>query len=435
MSFLRRLEERNAHPRIAAVVRVALLPLLLPAEALEHTHRSADLPFTHPLLVAIAAYAVILLIYTFRTRRTLHLAPFAVADTLLIALLIYAEGGALADVRFALGMPVLVVAFLAGPRLTAAIAALAVVSFVVASTLHNTFGSSVADHYVAVHALDLAWRGALAVVISFFLTRRAERIQELLESRRQLVAQSLRAEAQARRQLSYDLHDGLAQDLLCVQQDLKAASRGRPVYLQRAQAALGDAVAQLRGQIFLLHPHQLEREGLAAALETVASRQTLADGERAVIRVAPGVDGGDAELLFSVGRELLINALRHADAGEVTLTVDRKGDDIVLSCRDDGRGFSPERRRDALESGHLGLAASTERVESVGGTLEIDSAPGRGTHIRATVPAGGAPAADGAPAATARRQVASPRADRPVDVMPFVLRADDDSERLRLGPA
>jgi two-component system NarL family sensor kinase len=406
MTLLRRLEERNAHPRIAAVVRVALLPLLLPAEALEHSHGSADLPFTVPLLAAVAAYAVILLVYTFRTRRELQLAPFAVADTLLIALLIYAEGGALADIRFALGMPVLIVAFLAGPRLTASIAALAVVSFVVASTLHDSAGDGVSDHYVAVHALDLAWRGALAVIVSFLLTRRAERIRELLESRRQLVAQSLKAEAQARRQLSYDLHDGLAQDLLCVQQDLKAASRGRLEYLARAQTALGDAVAQLRGQIFLLHPHQLERDGLAAALETVAARQTLANGERAVIRVAPGVDGGDAELLFSVARELLINAARHAEAHEVTLTVDRRGDDVVLSCHDDGRGFSPQRRRDALECGHLGLAACTERIESVGGTFEIQSTPGHGTHIRATVPAGSAPPADAPPAAPARAPVA-----------------------------
>jgi hypothetical protein len=90
MSLLRRLEERNAHPRIAAVVRVALLPLLLPAEVLERSHGSADLPFTSPLLGLIAGYAVILLVYTFRTRRELHLAPFAVADTLLIALFVYA---------------------------------------------------------------------------------------------------------------------------------------------------------------------------------------------------------------------------------------------------------------------------------------------------------------------------------------------------------
>lgn len=407
MNLLRRLEGRNAHPRIAALVRVALLPLLLPADAFETSSSDADLPFTNPLLGLIAAYAFLLLVYTFRTKRELKLAPFAVADTLVIGLLIYFEGGALADVRFALGLPVLVVAFLEGPRLTAAIGGLAVSAFVVASVSHNSFSDSVSDHYVAVHALDLAWRGALAVIVSYCLTSRAERIRELLESRRQLVTQSLRAEAEARRQLSYALHDGLAQDLLCVQQDLKAVSRGRTEYLGRAQLALGDAVAQLRGQIFLLHPHQLEREGLAAALETVASRQELVGGGRPEIAVAPGVDGRDAELLFSVARELLINAVRHAQAHNVTLTVRRRGDDIVVQCSDDGIGFSPLLRRSALESGHLGLAACTERVESVDGTFEIDSARGRGTIITAVVPAGRLPsAADAQPAAPARTPLA-----------------------------
>jgi two-component system NarL family sensor kinase len=406
MNLLRRLEGFNAHPRIAALVRLALLPLLLPAEALEEGHQKAALGFADPLLIFIAVYAVALLVYTFTTKRDLRLAPFAVADILLIALLVYAEGGVLADVRFAMGLPVLVVAFLAGPRLTASIAALAVFSFVLASLLHNAATGGQVDHYIAVHAVDLAWRGALAVVVSYCLNSRAERIRELLESRRQLVTQSLRAEAQARRQLSYALHDGLAQDLLCVQQDLKAA-RKRPEYLGRAQLALGDAVAQLRGQIFLLHPHQLEREGLAAALETVASRQELEGGGRPIITVAEGVDGRDAELLFSVARELLINAVRHSKAHTVELTVDREGDDIVVSCRDDGCGFSPQRRRNALEYGHLGLAACTERVEAVDGTFEIVSAAGRGTLIRATVPAGRLPdAAVATPAAPARPPLA-----------------------------
>jgi two-component system NarL family sensor kinase len=104
-----------------------------------------------------------------------------------------------------------------------------------------------------------------------------------------------------------------------------------------------------------------------------------------------------------VARELLINALRHSQAKNVTLTVDRRGDDIVVECRDDGIGFSPLLRRSALESGHLGLAACTERVEAVDGRFEIDSGRGRGSVITATVPAGRLPsAADAQPAAPAR---------------------------------
>jgi signal transduction histidine kinase len=104
------------------------------------------------------------------------------------------------------------------------------------------------------------------------------------------------------------------------------------------------------------------------------------------VTVAPDAAGIADELLFSLGRELLTNASRHAGAGRVELTVEREPDAIVLRCRDDGRGMAPERRGEALEHGHLGLAACTERVEALGGRLEIAAAPGEGTDVRARIP-------------------------------------------------
>lgn len=384
-----RLEGPNASARTWALVRVALLPLLLPAEALEAAHSQPDLPVAQPLLAFLVLYSVAYLVYAFRTRRAVPIAPIAVLDILVLAALIYAEGGAVADIRFALALPVLISAFLAGPRLTLGLALLAVASFVVGSMLHAA-SSDVSAHEIAVHAFDLAWRCGLAVVVCFFLTRRNDRIQELLASRRLLVSQSLRAEGQARRELSYSLHDELAQELLYVQQDLKAVSRGKTEYLVRAQDALADAVERLRRQIFVLHPHQLDREGLAAALQAVAQRQPLANGERPVVEVTPEVSGVDDELLFAVARELLTNAVRHARAAHVTLTIARDDGQIVVICRDDGCGIAPAARRDALARGHLGLAACAERVESLGGSLQIETGPGRGTSVRAAI---GLPAA------------------------------------------
>lgn len=371
-------------------MRVALLPLLLPAEALEAAHSQPDLPVAQPLLAFLVLYSLACLVYTFRARHEVPMAPFAVIDILLLAALIYAEGGAVADIRFALGLPVLISAFLAGPRLTLGLALLAVAAFVAGSVLHASFSDEVRAHEVAVHALDLAWRCGLAVIVCVFLTRRNDRIRELLESRRLLVAQALKAEGQARRELSYALHDELAQELLFVQQDLKAVSRGRPEYLAHAQDALAHAVERLRRQIFVLHPHQLEREGLAAALQAVAERQPLASGSRPLVAVAPEAAGIDDELLFSVARELLTNAVRHASATSVTLTIDREDGQIVVTCRDDGRGITPQERREALARGHVGLAACTERVEALGGTFEIVTGSGRGTTVRATLPLGGA---------------------------------------------
>jgi two-component system NarL family sensor kinase len=88
----------------------------------------------------------------------------------------------------------------------------------------------------------------------------------------------------------------------------------------------------------------------------------------------------------ALARELLQNAARHAQAGRVRLDVVRDGPTVVLRCADDGRGCADVHPDASLRNGHLGLSACTERVRAVGGTLELTSAPGRGTIVRATLP-------------------------------------------------
>src|SRR6185312_13080369 len=211
----------NGQARIAALARVALVPLLLASEAFETKTSPPDLPLAEPALFAYAVYALVSLVVVLRARRRIALAPLAVIDTLLLVLVLYGEGGAPADMRYALSVPVLVAAFLTGPRLTFQLAVLALAGFVVAALANPTFGHEAPAQYVAIHAFDLAWRGALAVTLSLLLARRSARIRELAESRRSLVAQALGAEARARRELAYVLHDELVQDLLSAQQDIK----------------------------------------------------------------------------------------------------------------------------------------------------------------------------------------------------------------------
>ena len=404
-------EAANGQARIAALARVALVPLLLASEALETTTSPPDLSWAEPALFAYTAYALVSLVVVLRARRRIPLAPLAVLDTLLLVLVLFGEGGAPADMRYALSVPVLVAAFLTGPRLTFQLAALALAGFVVASVASPTFGHEAPARYVAVHTFDLAWRGALAVTLSLLLARRSARIRELAESRRSLVAQALGAEARARRELAYVLHDELVQGLLSAQQDIKVARRGETSYLDRAENALAGAVAQLRAQIMQLHPHQLESAGLGAALDAVAAGQQLADGSRPVVVVTAAAAAADVdtEVLFAVGRELLTNAVRHAEARNVALSVDRDGDRVVVCCTDDGRGMAPERRDEALAHGHLGLAACTERVEALGGGLSVISAGGEGTLVRAVLPA-----AVPAPAPAAAETEDRARRPRPV---------------------
>ena len=408
MTGLLRLEGRNAAARISALVRLAVLPMLFLFEGLETPAAPPDLSIGEPLLAVLFVYAVVAAVVAFAARRDLPAAPFAIADIALVSLLVFAEGGALADIRFVLFVPVLV-AVLSGPRLTFVVGALSVAGFVAAAVASARYGAPADTRIVVVHGLDMAWRAALAVAVAVLLARRAERNRRLAESRRSLVTQALEAEARARRDLSYALHDELVQALLCAQQDLKVARRGRAEYIDRADDALDDAVRRLRHEIFQLHPHVLETAGLETALAAVAAQGVRPDAAPPVVAVAPDAAGVDDELLFSLGRELLTNVARHAGARHVELTVERAGESLVLRCRDDGRGMAPERRGAALAGGHLGLAACTERVEAVGGRLELASEVGAGTEVRATVPVAGRRdgGAGSPPARPAARSVAA----------------------------
>ena len=251
-----RLDGRNTTARIGAVVRVAMLPLLFLFEGLETPASPHDLPIGEPVLVVLVLYAFVAAAVAFGVRRDLPPAPFAVIDIALVSLLVYAEGGALAEVRFVLFVPVLV-AVLSGPRLTLVIGSLSVAGFVVAAVASTTFGAHADARILVVHGLDIVWRTALAVAVAVLLARRAERNRLLAESRRSLVTQALEAEARARRDLSYALHDELVQALLCAQQDLKVARRVRGDRDHRrrgvrAQALRGDR--RQRG----LKPRRLE---------------------------------------------------------------------------------------------------------------------------------------------------------------------------------
>lgn len=114
--------------------------------------------------------------------------------------------------------------------------------------------------------------------------------------------------------------------------------------------ALDDTVDQLRSEIFEVHP------GHPGVLEHVG------------------------------GRELLVNAARHAETDEVSLMLQRRGDCLTLSVSDDGRGMSEPERANAQRRGHIGLASLRERVDALGGSLEIISAPGQGTHVGVRLP-------------------------------------------------
>jgi two-component system NarL family sensor kinase len=219
------------------------------------------------------------------------------------------------------------------------------------------------------------------------LAAEVRRLRAELEACHQLLDQVLAAGDRDRREIAQQLHDESLQSLLAAHQDLLEAAPGR-AGVTRAHEIVAGAIDRLREAVVALHPVTLERRGLGQALSAVAREAERQGGFRTELDVDEQAAGEHAALLLSCARELLANAARHAGADVVRVSVRRDGSGALLEVIDDGRGMEPDRAERALPEGHIGLASVVQRLGAVGGELELDSQPGRGTAARARVPTG-----------------------------------------------
>jgi two-component system NarL family sensor kinase len=215
-----------------------------------------------------------------------------------------------------------------------------------------------------------------------------ERLRSELADCRQLVVHVMEAEDQGRRRIAQLIHDDSLQTLLAANQELIEAAPGR-AQVMRAHEVVEGAIARLREAMIALHPVTLEQGGFKQALGAVARQAARQGGFEVSLQVDPEALDVHDELLLAVSRELLTNVARHADASRVSVSLVRDGDEVELTVTDDGRGFSPERRREALSEGHIGLASVTQRMRAAGGAFELESSPA-GTTARARLGVGDA---------------------------------------------
>jgi signal transduction histidine kinase len=199
---------------------------------------------------------------------------------------------------------------------------------------------------------------------------------------------SLRASEAERKRWARELHDETLQELGALKVMLEAA---RP---ETMQAAMRQAVEQidlsirgLQSLITELRPAALDELGLQPALEALIARTRSVTGleieER--IEISRSIGRLHAEVATAVYRlvqESLTNAAKHAAAERAWVEVRESEGTIVISIRDDGRGFDPDRAE-----GGFGLVGMRERIALVDGRLKVESAPGRGTSVRAELPA------------------------------------------------
>ncbi|MCA1823666.1 MAG: histidine kinase, partial [Frankia sp.] len=222
----------------------------------------------------------------------------------------------------------------------------------------------------------------------------ARRLQQRQRERDGLLAKALAATDVERRRIAGDLHDGVVQDLAGVAYSLAGASlRGDlpPVtaeLLAQSASQVRESIKALRTLLVDIYPPKLAEAGLESALTDLLgaarARGTEATLDTDALRAR--LPDPVAALLYRVAQEGLRNVLAHARAQSVRVRVESDDGRATLSMRDDGIGFEPAVVTERAEVGHVGLRGLTDLVADAGGQLVVESAPGRGTELRAQVP-------------------------------------------------
>ena len=204
-----------------------------------------------------------------------------------------------------------------------------------------------------------------------------------------------------RQRLAREIHDTLAQGFTGIITNLAAAQMAQPrataaasstLYLKSAERIARESLAEARRLVWALRPESLDRSSLSEALHRLTEEwseetgvQTCAATTGTLRLLLPEIEVA----LLRTAQEALTNVRKHARASSVNITLSYMDDCVALDVVDDGVGFDPARLKDTSESYDMsgfGLVAMRERIEQLGGTLVVESTPGKGTALAAELP-------------------------------------------------
>lgn len=249
--------------------------------------------------------------------------------------------------------------------------------------------------WVADHALDLG-TAFEAVLLSFALADRigtldaARRLAEaeLSTTRRSFAAELLSTQERERGRMAAELHDAIGQNLVVLGNRVNAMRRDGEAEAATLDALIDvnrDTLARVRALAASVRPAEIDRLGLGGALSTMLDRAVAGTTieARAEIEAADTlVRDEDRIHVYRIAQEAVTNALKHAGASSLRLSLRPAGARVRLEVADDGGGFDIRRNSEGF-----GSASMRERAVLVGGDIEIDSRPGAGTRIALLLPA------------------------------------------------
>jgi signal transduction histidine kinase len=246
--------------------------------------------------------------------------------------------------------------------------------------------------------------GSTAVGYISSLARTSAERKRLIDQLEAAQAGRAAAERQAgiaaeRQRLARDIHDTLTQGFASIVMLLEAAEALLPGdsparrHVAQAVRTARESLGESRRVVWALRPGRLGDGDLADALDRLAvqlSEETGAGAEAVVTGTPRPVSAETQTALLRVTQEALSNIRRHAGARHVSLTLSYMDDVVALDVQDDGDGFDAGRIAELDEQlAGVGLKTMRERVAELGGTLVIESSPGEGTTVAATLPVQG----------------------------------------------
>lgn len=237
----------------------------------------------------------------------------------------------------------------------------------------------------------LSAAAGLAAVALVAHRGRIARLNRRQQQHEAFTRQLIDSQEAERARIARELHDTLGQSLVLIKNQAQLGLRQVPDAGGKAMTEISTMAAQAITEVkeiaYDLRPYQLDRLGLTRALEALTARVATSTGlpVNARLENIDGVLSKEAEItLYRIVQESLNNIVKHAGAAAVDVTIDRDDGAVRAQVRDNGRGFDVAAARRA--PGGMGLAGISERAAMLRATLNIASAPGRGTTIAVTIP-------------------------------------------------
>jgi signal transduction histidine kinase len=220
--------------------------------------------------------------------------------------------------------------------------------------------------------------------------------QLLQEKLRRLSRRILLVQEEERKRISRELHDvvahvltGINVRLSALKIEASANTKGLGRKIANTQRLVEKSVDIVHRFARELRPAVLDDLGLIPALHSYMKSFTKETGIRVSLTAFAGLEqlnNVKRTVLYRIAQEALTNVVRHAKASRVDVYIEKRSDTVVMRIKDDGKSFNLQRVWQVGINKRLGLLGMRERAEMVGGTFEIDSAPGQGTTIHVQIP-------------------------------------------------